>query len=124
MAVLSLGLSALPKLWALPLGALLVAISARRIRLELQRAPASLRIADDGAWVVLLPAQGRPVLLRAADLGVRGPLAWVSARGPGGKVLAWMWWPDQSDPEGMRKLRLACSGRNAKSAPSLATMQG
>ena len=65
-----------------------------------------------------------PLLLGGAEIGVRGPLAWVSARDPAGRFRAWMWWPDQTDPEGMRKLRLACSSPNAKSAPSLATMQG
>ena len=124
MAVFCLGLSALPLAWAVPAGLLVLAGSAWRIRRDHCVAPVSLRIADDGAWVVLLEPQGRPLLLGGAEIGVRGPLAWVSARDPAGRFRAWMWWPDQTDPEGMRKLRLACSSPNAKSAPSLATMQG
>lgn len=124
MAVLCLGLSALPLVWAAPAALLVLASSAWRIRRDHRAAPASLRIADDGAWVVLLQPQTRPLLLHNAEIGVRGPLAWVRARDPAGRIRAWMWWPDPSDSEGMRKLRLACGGRNAKSAPSLATIQG
>jgi hypothetical protein len=124
MAVVSLGLSALPLVWAVPLTVLVLVSSAWRIRRDLRLAPVSLRIADDGAWVVLLQPQTRPLLLFAAEIGLRGPLAWVRAREPGGRIRAWLWWPDQIDPEGMRKLRLACGSPNAKSAPSLATMQG
>ena len=124
MAVVSLGLSALPLVWAVALSVLVLASSAWRIRRDLRLAPVGLRIADDGAWVVLLRPQARPLLLFAAEIGVRGPLAWVWARDPAGRFRAWLWWPDQIDPEGMRKLRLACGSPNAKSAPSLATMQG
>ncbi len=122
MAALSLWLSAMPRFAAVALALLALAFSAWRIHRDRQAAPASLRIADDGSWVVLLRPQARPVLLVTADIGVREPLAWVRAGEPGGRTLGWLWLADGSDPEGMRKLRLACAGRKAKSAPSLATM--
>ena len=124
LALVSLGLSALPWAWAASLALLIVLRSLWQIRRDLQSPRVRLRIADDGAWVVLLRPQLPPLLLHGAEIGLRGPLAWVRAREPEGRRRAWLWLPDQANPEGMRKLRLACAGRNAKSASSLATMPG
>ena len=124
LAALSLWLSALPRLAALALVLVLLPFTAWRLRGALAAAPVALRIADDGAWVVLLEPLHRPVLLRACHVLVRGPLATVRARGPRGRRLAWSWGPDTLDAAGLRKLRLASRGRNAQTAAALATMPG
>ena len=124
LAALSLWLSALPAM-AAALGTLvLLPFTLWRVRRDLASAPLSLRIADDGAWLVLLEPLQRPRLLRSCAVQVRGGLAWVRARGADGRVRRWAWWPDTLDEAGLRKLRLAARGPSAQSAAALATMPG
>jgi len=124
LAALSIWLSALP--WTACLAAVLVLLpfTAWRIRRELGQPPVTLRIADDGAWVVLLEPLRRPRLLEACRVQVRGGLAWARARDVGGRRRSWTWWPDTLSAADLRKLRLADRGRSAHSAAALATMPG
>lgn len=124
LAVVSLGLSDLPWVAVVAAAFVLLPVMAWRIRRDLHRAPASLRLADDGTWLVLLEPLQRPRLLERCRVQVRGGLAWVEARGPDGRRRAWTWWPDTVDAAALRKLRLAAGGRSAQSAAALATMPG
>ena len=124
LAALSLWLSALPAGWAIAAILVFLPWAVRRIRRDASLAPVSLRIADDGAWLVLLEPLQRPRLLAPCQVQVRGGLAWVRARGTDGRSRAWAWWPDTLDAAGLRKLRLAARGPSAHSAAALATMPG
>ena len=124
LAAASLGLSALPGLAAVAAVLVLLPFMAWRIRGDLRRAPASLRVADDGQWLVLLEPLQRPRLLERCRVQVRGGLAWVEAREPDGRRRTWTWWPDTLDGAALRKLRLAAGGRSAQTAAALATMPG
>ena len=124
LAAVSLWLSAMHAALAILAIAVLLPFTLRRIRRELGRAPVTVRIADDGSWLVLLEPLRRPRLLDDCRVGVRGKLAWARARGPDGRVHTWTWWPDTLDAAGLRKLRLAARGPSAQSAAALATMPG
>ena len=124
LVVLSLWLSALPSMAAVPAILVLLPFTAWRIRRDLRQPPVSLRIADEGHWLVLLEPLQRPRLLGQCRVQVRGGLAWVRARDAAGRRRAWAWWPDTLPPGGLRKLRLAARGPSAHSAAALATMPG
>jgi hypothetical protein len=124
LAVVSLGLSALPRLAAVPCMAVLACVCVLRLRRDHRRPPVALRIADHGRWLVLRELAGPPRLFEQARVQVRAGLAWVEAVGPDGARRAWTWWPDTLDAEGLRRLRLAARGPGAHSAAAIATMPG
>lgn len=124
LALVSLAGSALPRQVALPGMLLLAAFSILRLQRALREPPASLRIADDGRWLVLREGAGPPRLFEQARVQVRAGLAWVEAVGPDGRRRGWAWWPDTLDADGLRRLRLASRGPGAHSAAAIATMPG
>jgi hypothetical protein len=124
LAVASLWLSALPRPAAMLAAPVLALVSARRLVQAWRRPAESLRIADDGQWVVLLRPLHRPLLLPRARVGVRSGMAWVRADGGGQEPRTWTWWPDTLPAGALRRLRLAAGGPGAHSSAALATMPG
>lgn len=127
LAVLALGSllgSAMPRQVAVPGALLLGGLCFLRLRRAHRHPQASMRIADDGRWLVLQEGAGPPRLFEQARVQVRGSLARVEAVGPDGRRQGWDWWPDTLDAEGLRRLRLASRGPGAHSAAAIATMPG
>jgi hypothetical protein len=124
LALVSLAGSPVPRSLALPAMLVLACLCAARLRRAHRLPPASLRIADDGRWLVLREGAGPPRLFERARVQVRGSLAWVEAVGPDGRRRGWAWWPDTLDADGLRRLRLASRGPGAHSAAAIATMPG
>ena len=124
LALGSLWSSALPRPAAMLASPLLLFWVGRSLRRAWRRPAETLRIADDGRWVVLLRPLRRPLLLPAARVGVRAGMAWVRAGGGGQATRTWTWWPDSLPAGSLRRLRLAAGAPDAHSSAALATMPG
>ncbi len=108
MAALSLWLSALPPLLALPASLLAAAEGLRLARGHLRVAPCSLDWlgAPDPAYLT-----GRTGVVRLDDVTVvlRGPLATLAGTDARGRRQRLAWWPDTLSAGERRQLRLAAS---------------
>jgi hypothetical protein len=124
LALASVALSAIPGPLASALGLLAAGWTVLAVRRDLAQPGQSLRIADDGAWAVLLEPGRPPRLYPRARVRLRGPLARLEAEDVRGRILAWNWWPDTLDRGSRRRLRLASGNPGGISAPALATMSG
>jgi hypothetical protein len=126
LGALSIGLSALPGVLKVPAAAAALLEGLRLSRREGARSARQLRFMADGS--LRLGPEASAARFVRVRLRVRGPFAWLEARGEGGGALRLAWWPDTFAGAAARVLRLAAGGAFAPPdrarPPSFATMPG
>ena len=110
----------LVKLAAIPV---VIAYGAWLVKREASRMAFTMQVSADGA-TALLGRAGCQVALTGLRIQVRGPMASVTGRVRGGRVLREFWPPDAMGASLRRRLRLAAGTSVPLADPTIATLSG